>query len=443
MQMLNFNKTLIKPNDRLIVAVSGGIDSMVLLHYLHALRQEIPFEIIICHINHHTRKATASEAEFVSETAARYGLACEILDFHYNQEKNFHHVSRLARYDFFKDMAKLHKANKIVLAHHAVDLAETILMRITRGSGFIGYAGILEKSKFKGIEIIRPMLRSSRDDISSYQTQYLVEYREDESNQKDDYTRNRFRHHVMPLIKAENPIYTQKFAQFSEYIQEAHGLINNMAKNFLEQSVIFETDKASLSCDKLNNLEPIIIKEIFKLIVDKVSNNKVEMSFSHLCELVNLSKGEKTMGEIDIDEFMVVKKSYDTLTFFNHMPTHTQYEFTISGPGEIMLPNQDIFLISTNNSNFSGKYYELWYNDLDLIFPMTIRNRRPGDRINLPYGTKKLKDLFIEKKVPHAIRDEVPLVFDKSLELLWIPSYFGRKKSEGINCLYLIYQKGI
>jgi len=441
--MLNFNKSLIKANDRLIVAVSGGIDSMVLLHYLHSLRQEIPFDVIVCHVNHHTRKATTSEAEFVLKIAESYGLPCEILDYHYNQEKNFHHVSRLARYDFFKDMAKKHGANKIVLAHHADDLAETILMRLTRGSGFIGYAGILEKSKFKGIEIIRPMLRASRDDIVSYQTQFQVKYMEDESNQNDDYTRNRFRHHIIPLIKAENPIYADKFAQFSEYIQEAHGLISNLARNFLEQHVVFETDKASLSCDKLNVLEPIVKKEIFKLIVDKVSNNKVEMSFSHLCELVNIALEEKTTSELDIDEFMVVKKSYDTLTFFNHMPIHTEYEFKISDIGEIALPNKDIFLISTNNSNLSGKYYELWYNDLDLIFPLTIRNRRPGDRVNLPYGTKKLKDLFIEKKVPHTIRDEVPLVFDKSDELLWIPSFYGRKKLEGKNCLYLIYQKGI
>ncbi len=441
--MLNFNKTMIKPNDRLIVAVSGGIDSMVLLHFLHNLCQEISFEVIVCHVNHHTRKATASEAEFVCETATKYGYDCEVLEYHHNQEKNFHHVSRLARYDFFIDMAKKHQANKIVLAHHADDLAETILMRITRGSGFIGYAGILEKSKYKGVEIIRPLLHSSRDDISNYQKQYHVNFMEDESNLKDDYTRNRFRHHLLPLIKAENPVYTQKFIQFSDYIQEAHSLINNQAKNFIEQSVEFVSDKATLSCSKLNGLEPIIIKEIFKLIVDKVSNNKVEIFYSQMCELVNLAQSGKTLGEIDIDEFMVVKKSYDSLTFFNHMPMHTEYEFTIGGPGEITLPNQNIFLISTNNSNFSGKYYELWYNDLDLIFPLTVRNRRPGDRVNLPYGTKKLKDLFIEKKVPHAIRDEVPLVFDKSNELLWIPSYFGKKKLEGKNCLYLIYQKGL
>ena len=209
------NLDLLHKNDRLIVAVSVGIDSMVLLALLVKLNIEYALTIIVCHVNHHKRQASASDAAFVRETAAKLNLEYEEFDYHHDGNANFHTVSRKARLAFFLAMARKHKADKIVLAHHADDLVETVLMRLVRGSSFAGYGGIREQLQFEGVTLIRPLLSVSRAEIENYQKQEDIDYREDASNLEDDYTRNRIRHHLLPFPQAENPQYSENFRPFS------------------------------------------------------------------------------------------------------------------------------------------------------------------------------------------------------------------------------------
>jgi len=442
MPMLVFNDNLIEPGDRLAVAISGGIDSMVLFDLLLKLRMKRDFSLVICHVNHHTRKETEAEAEFVFQAARDNHLECEILDYHPTDKDNFHQASRQARYDFFLAAAKKHGANKIVLAHHADDLAETILMRISRGSSLAGYSGIPETGHYKDLQIIRPLLKVSRAEIETYQKEFGIKYMEDASNQDDNYTRNRFRHHLIPFLEQENPAYTNKFVQFSVYLQEAHALVLDLADSFLQGHVTQEENLLVIPCPAFNGLYKVVRREAAKLVIDRMTNDSLEVTFPQLDAILEMAASAKTHSELTLSHNLSVKKSYDRLMFCSALPEKGDYEYQIDGPGEIQLPGGARLLISTNNSNLRGKSYELWYNDLDFIFPLSVRNRRPGDRVEFPYGTKKLKDLFIEKRVPHLFRDEIPLVFDKQGNLLWIPGYYGHKATGGNKLIHLIYQKG-
>lgn len=440
--MLAIDPNLIMHHDKLVVATSGGMDSMVLLHFLHELQPKLQLKLVVAHVNHHTRPATDSEEAFVKQISTLYGLPFESYHFQHDYQTNFHDTSRLARMAFFQAVAKKHHCEKIVLAHHADDLAETILMRISRGSSFHGYAGMQAKTKLDEWTIIRPFLHVAKADILAYQAKHQIEYMEDESNQADTYTRNRFRHHIIPLIRNENPAYVEKFNQFSTYIQEASELIHNLAVQFVQDNVSFQKDSAKLLIPVFCKLERGIQRAVLVEIIGLLSNHTVEVSFTQMNELLQLSLDQKPKKEIDIDEELIVLKSYDWLSFHQHKPDYPTYEYQISAFTELDLPNGAHLSISQNNSNLRGKIVELWYNDLDLIFPLTIRNRRMGDKISFPYGTKKLKDLFIEKKVPHALREELPLVYSPNGTLLWIPSYYQNDNTSGRNPLFLAYWKG-
>ncbi len=440
--MQNANLDLFCKNDRIIAAISGGIDSMVLLHWLVELRDKLNLDIIVCHVNHNRRLESKNEAIFVKENAEKYQLPFILFDYHYTENGNFHHAARKARYDFFHEIAKTFNATKIVLAHQADDLAETILMRLVRGSSLAGYAGIREKARFRDIEIVRPLLGVSREEIILYQQKHDILYMEDNSNQSDAYTRNRFRHQVIPLLKQENPKYIDKFLQFSEYLECAHDYIETEAEKYLATNVAFTDKEAGLSRKSLLTLPKIIRYEILKLVIDRISKDKVEVSYSQFQDLDQMINEDKPHLEIDIANDITALKSYDAITVAAFRPATEEYEYTIGDFGETPLSGGYSLLISKNNSNLSGKYHELWYNDLDLVFPLKIRNRRPGDRVSLPGGTKKLKSVFIDRKVPHLQRDRLPLVFDRNGKLLWIPM-IHKQKTEGEKCLYLVYRKGI
>lgn len=436
------NELLIQPNDTLVVAVSGGIDSMVLLHALVELKSSLGLTLILAHVNHHTRPETEDEALLVKQTATSYDLPFELLDYHHAGKSNFQQAARNARYDFFVKVATRYRAQKIVLAHQADDQAETILMRLVRGSVFSGYSGIHAETDFRGLKLIRPLLAVSRQEIIAYQEKNQIAYLEDSSNRHDHYTRNRYRHQILPLLAQENPLYLEKFTQFSAMISEASDSIRTQAKALHESLVHYHDDGAELSLSRIRPIDSAIKREIFTCIINRLSGDTVEVSFRQLTDLMRLETDPKPQVEIDIDQSLIAIKQYDQLVFYREKPQYPRYEHIVTDFQEIKLPGGMTFAVHQNISNSHGKHIELWYNDLDSIFPLTIRNRRPGDRIRFPYGSKKLKTFFIDKKVPQSERETIPLVFSRSGDLLWIPGYYRKRLAPGEKSLMLDYWKG-
>ena len=415
---------------------------MVLLHALVELKSPLELTLVVAHVNHHTRPETEAEALLVKQTATSYGLPFELLDYHHSGKTNFQQAARNARHDFFAKVAARYHAQKIVLAHQADDQAETILMRLVRGSAFSGYSGIHPETDFRGLKLIRPLLAVSRREIVVYQEKNQIAYLEDSSNRHDHYTRNRYRHQILPLLARENPLYLEKFTQFSAMIAEANDAIRAQANTLHDSLVHYHDDGAELSLSRIRSIDSAIKREIYTLIINRLSGDMVEVSFRQLTDLMKLETDPKPHVEIDIDQSLIAIKQYDQLVFYREKPQYPRYEHTVTDFQEIELPGGATLAVHQNISNSRGKHIELWYNDLDSIFPLTIRNRRPGDRIRFPYGSKKLKTLFIDQKVPQSERETIPLVFARTGDLLWIPGYYRKRLLPGEKSLTLDYWKG-
>ncbi|MBN2877359.1 MAG: tRNA lysidine(34) synthetase TilS [Bacilli bacterium] len=436
-----FDRTLIQGNDVLLLAVSGGIDSMVMLHYMYHIAPTMNLTLAVAHMDHQKRNDSNLDSQLILNTCKRMNINCFIKKLEVNDDVNFHDYAHIRRYEFFYDIAKQINANKVVLAHNANDNAETILMRINRGSSFEGYRGILPKSQFKDMDIIRPLLSVSRKDISVYQKEHNIEFNEDSSNLNDVYTRNRYRHHVIPVLEQENPRFLEKFKQFSDYQTKAYQLIEKYADLFLADNLIKYKDSLAIDVVPFHGTDEIIQLEVIKRIVNQKTDNTVELSYANLIDIRDLFFNEKPHVELTLDENLHIDKSYNMIYFMNKKTNIQDYHFVLDEPKEQELPDGGLVIITKNPNKYYGIMYKLCYNNLDFIFPLTIRNRIDGDKIITDSGTKKLKDVFINQKTPMKTRNNIPIVCDKNQNIIWVPGFY-ESKQVGNQILYLIYQEG-
>ncbi len=438
------NKALISKNDVIVVAVSGGIDSMVLLDQLNHLKTSMKLKIIVAHVNHGKRIASNDEYEFVKQSALRYQNEFEGTTFEKLPKSNFHTIARSKRYEFFRSVCEKYQANKLALAHHLDDQVETVMMRLVRGTSFKGYAGIHESVEMDHIQIIRPLLNISKETIESYQQVNHIDYRHDSSNDLDDYTRNRFRHHVLPTLEKENKEYRSKFMQFTNYMQEANTFVEQMSDAFITSSLKKGTDMISFSVGEFNTKPRIVKRDILKKSFDLLTQNTSELSYKQMNQLLIILESEKPNAKMKLLNTYIAIKSYDTFQFLKQTPKENGSEI-LQIPCEGVWQFRDgIFTISKAKPNInSGICLDLWYNNLDFIFPITVRNRMDGDKIITASGSKKLKDLFIDLKLPMNERNSLPVVLDASGNILWVPSIkIANITKNGDKVIYIAYRRG-
>jgi len=403
------SKNLIQYNEPIVIALSGGVDSMVLFSILNSQHENI----IIAHVNHNKREASFVEYEELKEIALHKhvhfeGITLDELD------GNFQKESRNKRYKFFVEVAKKYNAKKVFLAHHADDQLETILMRITRGSSFTGYAGIKETREFEGILFIRPLMDIDKSQIIEYAKHENISYFEDVSNAKDDYTRNRFRHNVVPVLRAENESLTQKTLQYSDYLSLADEFIIQQRDKFLE--VHYENKFVGL--DAFNHKHKILKIKVLKFLINVESNNTVEVSYQQYQDMIELLINESPNVSYDLKSGFSLIKVYNQFYIGKDIEiSHVNLE--INALGEYIIPHKGKYIFSDKKMDIKHtNYFELCYNDT--VFPLYLRNRKDGDRMSLAVGTKKVKDILIDQKIPKFDRDNLILLTDKD-KVLWIP----------------------
>lgn len=439
------NRKLLAKNDIIVIAVSGGVDSMVLLHQLYSLKKSLNLTLIVAHINHGIREASNEEFEFVKNTCEKYQIAFEGVKLGHLSKSNFHDQARSKRYEFFYQVCEKYQANKLALAHHLDDQAETILMRLVRGTSFKGYGGMYESVEENQINIIRPLLNISKDEIQKYQEVNQIEYRHDASNDSDDYTRNRYRHHILPAIEKENEQYRNKFIQFTNYMQEANKLVEEMSGKFISNHLTIHPESIQFSVALFCLENRIVKRDILKKSYDILTDNSSEISFKQMNQLLDILESDKPNAQMEISSNYKAERSYDTFVMTINSPKTTDVEsITIAHEGEWHFKDNR-FIVSANKPNInSGICLELWYNNLDLIFPLTVRNRLDGDKIKTASGTKKIKDLFMDKKIPLKDRDSIPIVTDALNQIIWIPGIrIASSTKIGDKVIYITYKRGL
>lgn len=435
--MPSLDKSLINQGDTLIVGVSGGIDSVVLLHLLNAVKSPMNLSLVVAHMNYKMRPTSDDDQSFTEKLAESMAIPFESTEFNPSGTTgNFQNKARKARYRFFCELAEKHHADKICVAHHADDQAETVMIRLLRGSDLEGYAGMKNHTTMYGHTLIRPMLHIPKEAIVAFANEKKYAYRTDASNEGDDYLRNRIRHHILPFFKKENPSFLRQNRQFSELMHEASAFIQTQRDMFIKNHV----EDNRFHRKPYNKLSDIVKRSVLQKMVRDLSDHRYDLSHEKTNQAIDMIEKDTPHLHFQIEDDIYMHKSYDDIWFDHTIDEPTDYQFEMDKPGTCDLPGPHSLILSENPVEERGKMYKLWYNDFDSVFPVTIRNRRDGDCVRYPFGTKKVKDVFIDRKVPMEKRNRLPVIMDKTGTILFIPGIYA-KKTTGKNLMRFYYQE--
>ncbi|MBR5662161.1 MAG: tRNA lysidine(34) synthetase TilS [Bacilli bacterium] len=416
-------------NKTVIVSCSGGPDSMALLSVVNNIKDANNIKVIVAHVNHKVRKESDEEAVMVENYAKSNNDIFELYEIQkYHDKANFHEDARKIRYEFLKELKDKYKADYLLTAHHGDDLIETILMRITRGSNLKGYIGFKEESNWEGIKILRPLIRRTKKYLEEYDKENGIPYRIDKTNYSDDYTRNRYRNKVIPLLKEENENINLKYLKLSEELNRYYEYVKEESLNNLH-SIVDKDNNIIVS--KLNKL-PDLQKEtiISEIIIKYQLEDYLPITDNLFSDMLNTLNSKKTNNIINLPNDYIFGKEYDKLVFKK-----------TNGDKE----NIDYIL----DKDYSGKDFDIFYTDKfdksnntialntsEIKLPLKLRTKKDGDTIevlNLK-GKKKLSDIFINAKISKEKRNTYPILVDNDDTVLWIPSVkkskFAKEKNE-------------
>ena len=422
-QVYEYLKNKINNNDIVVTSISGGPDSMALLHILLNLKKEVDYKLICAHINHNTgRIGQLEEQHYVEQYCKDNNVICEVLTIDKYSENNFENEARKKRYEFLENIINKYKAKYLLTAHHGDDLIETILMRLTRGSTLKGYSGFSRETKKSNYQIIRPFIELTKEDLIKYNEENNIKYYIDKTNLEDTHTRNRYRKYILPKLKQENKNVHKKFYKFSNMLQEYEEYINNQVEKIIPD--IYQENKLNL--EQFNTLEHLIqVKIIYYILECIYQSDIIFITDKHIELIYKLINSNKANTYINFPNKLKIKKTYKVLKFTKEDKLINNYKYEINK--DINLPNGHNIEI-LENSNQTDNYICRISKD-DVTFPLYVRTRQNGDKMmvkNLK-GSKKINDIFIDKKINLSERDTWPIVVDSNNTIIWLP---GLKKSQ-------------
>ena len=369
---------LIAPGDRIVCAVSGGADSMALLWALYLLKDEWNLELSAAHFNHHLRGAESDRDEaFVRDFCDGYGIPLFVG--HGNVEagkKGLEAAARDARYAFFATLP-----GKIATAHTADDNAETMLMHLIRGTGLKGLGGIAPQRN----NLIRPMLSITRSDVEVFLEEYAVSHIEDSSNGTDEFLRNRLRRHVMPLLKEENPRLAENLSATALRLRQDEAVLSHFAAAAPRDITFLRT----LFPSARNRVLMQILKE----------SGVKEPEANHIRLLESLVFSDNPSARANFPGGITIGRNYGNLEVVSKCALQ-EIAFTCREASAIV-NTADVFTVVPVGRIF-------------------LRCRQSGDSLRLRGGTRSIKKLFIDRKIPSARRDSVPILCDEA-GILGIP----------------------
>lgn len=416
-------------NNYVVIGVSAGPDSMCLLDLL----QKKTTKIVVCHINHNVRKESIEEEEYITKYCQDKNIILEKTTINNYQENNFENEARKKRYMFYEEILKKYNSKTLLLAHHGDDLIETILMKISRGSNLEGYAGIKEISNVKNYQIIRPLLKYTKEDIINYNKSNNIKYYNDNSNQSTNYTRNRYRLNILPLLKKEDKNIHKKYLKYSKTLIEYDDYIKREVKRNINN--VYKDN--IINIDNLNKLDTFLIKNILYNIMNIIYQNKNNIiTDRHIQNIISLLNNTKPNIKIDLPNNKEIVKEYNKLIIKDKTSDIKNYKIEFND--KIEIENLIIEKIKSEDDD-SNSVCRL--NSKDITLPLYIRNREDGDYIILKGSNnrKKIKEIFIEKKLPLKKRNNYPLLVDSNNNIIWIPnikkSKFCNKKSENYDII--------
>jgi tRNA(Ile)-lysidine synthase len=429
---------LLDRSDCLIVGVSGGVDSMVLLHLLNTYRKEFDLSLIIAHVNHGLRpEASEKEARLVQKESERFGLHFEYGQFDVKRFQRAEGISvedagRRIRFHFFKSLLLKYQAQKIALGHNADDQVETVLLRLMRGSGLQGLKGMLPIREGR---VIRPLLEVRREEIESFAREKEIPFLLDSSNLKEDYLRNRVRLGLIPLIEKEyQPAFKEIVIRTSAVLRDENDYLDRGAEESYQKIILQENEMLSFKFSEFQALHKAVQWRVIQKIWGRMNK---EESIAEEGEGLDVNSIYRQLHQsspsfiLELPRGIYLEKRYDMVSLKKgrvKLPPPFEAAFVLPGRtfideiGREMLAEETIrdekFRLLKESANTALLDYE------KLQFPLKVRSFRPGDRFQ-PLGMKgfqKLKKFFIDHKIPRFERPKIPLLISGE-KIVWIVGY--------------------
>lgn len=416
------NEINIKDGDVIVAGISGGPDSMALLHLLQRLRNKKEIKIICAHVNHNIRKESKDEKVFLENYCKGKNIVFESMMIEKYSDDNFHNEARNIRYKYFASLIEKYHAAYLMTAHHGDDLIETILMRLSRGSTLKGYSGFSKIVEYENYKLVRPLVFYTKEEIEKYDERYKIPYVIDASNEKDQYTRNRYRKVVLPFLKKEDSSVHLKYLKFSETLLEYSDFINKQVSAALNK--VYKNDVLLL--DSYLQLDSLIKKQVIYNILETVYNDDlILINDRHVNLILDLIHSRKKNSYVYLPNDIKFVKEYNKGYLVVETANIDSYEIELSEYA--YLPNKhhlEVVQEEDSNSNFVCRLSKN-----DVAFPLHVRTRKLGDVMEVKglNGKKKIKDIFIDNKISTRDRELWPVVVDSNDKIVWLP---GLKKSK-------------
>lgn len=428
------NEIKLGNNDTIVVGCSGGPDSMALMYILMDIRKKIDIKIICAHVNHNVRIESKDEEKFLQEYCDTNNITFEAMTIEKYGDDNFHNQARKIRYQFFDEIIEKYNAKYLMTAHHGDDLMETILMRIVRGSTLKGYAGFEKKVEKDNYTLVRPLIFVTKQELEDFDKEKNIPYVIDKSNFKGKYTRNRYRKTVLPFLKEEDPNVHNKFLKFSDTLVEYNNYIDKVLKREINR--VYKDNVIDIDLFLENDL--LIQKKIIFYIFEHLYQDDLyQINMTHVMEVINLMNSKHSNSSINLPGNYKAIKAYNELKISEEIDFINNYEVEINEYVE--LPNNHTIKRVDEEEKNDNNVCRLLTNEITL--PLYVRTRTLGDKMLLKKlnGKKKLKDIFIDAKVPIDERDSWPVVVDSKNQILWIPgikkSKFSKQKNENYDII--------
>lgn len=434
---------MIDKGDTIVVCVSGGIDSVVLLHILTELREEYKLSIIAAHINHCLRgKESDRDEEFVRKLSHNFnvkfvGKRVDTAKF-LKRGDSLQDVARQLRYKFFEGIAQRYRADRIATGHNMDDLAETMIMRFLKGTGLNGLSGI---PPVRG-KYIRPLIDISRQEIEKNASIHGLNFVRDSSNKKIKYLRNRIRLKLMPVLKDYNPKLITDLARLAHILRRDEEYLENKAKEVYTSLIVRrDVNAISLFLKRLKRLGSAIQSRIFFIAIEELLNSSRGFYSYHVEDFLELLSNKAPNVSIDLPSGLKAYREYDMVTIEKGRASEAKGREKRKSPSfEQRLKINDTTKVVLDSglqiAQFKAEFKKrdsmlevrniktsnVAYFDSDkLKKPLVVRSFKNGDRF-IPFGMaghKKIKDLFIEKKIPRRSRRMVPILVSGN-EILWV-----------------------
>lgn len=449
---------MIGQGGRLVVAVSGGPDSMALLHVLNILKDELEAYLTVAHLDHLLRHDSGSDAEFVRSVCEQLGTefhlkTADVRGVAISKGLSIEEAGRLERYSFFREVLERTGSDSVATAHHFDDAVETFFLRILRGTSLTGMRGI---PPVRG-KIVRPFIKAYRSGILEFLKTANVPYRTDFTNAVSDTDRNFVRNEVLTAVERRFKLFRKPLRRSLALLEKEERFLDQMAEDIYERAVFRADESERRGADNqsralksgpapaVNGTQPSgTYSEIIISIPELVSNDEVLiarvllMAFhqfggaavrwqkAHVDAAIDLLNNRAGSGTVHLPQNIIVSRHYETLMISRKKEDTAQsLNLIISREGRFSLPDYGelrITMMDAALTDIRSDAYRVFFDAEAIDFPFIVRYPEPGDRMK-PWGmtgTKKLKNIFIDLKIPAAKRKKIPVVL-KENEIIWIP----------------------